>query len=151
MIRILNKTDSILLLENNYIGNLAYIFRNQPFIAPITYYFDKEQHIIIGYSAEGHKITAMRKCNSVSLHVGEIESVNNWKSILVHGTYQELTGTDAKAQLHNFSTGVKHIITIKKHKELDFISQFSSKIYKNDIPIVFIIKIEQITGRIRQI
>lgn len=151
MIRILNTEDSISLLENNYIGNLAYIFRNQPFIAPITYYFVKQLNIIIGYSAEGHKITAMRKNNAVSLQVGEIDSVNNWKSILVHGTYDELTGSDAKVQLHNFSTGVKQIITIKKDKELDFISQFSSKIYKNDIPIVFIIKIDQITGRIRQI
>lgn len=151
MIRILNTEDSISLLENNYIGNLAYIFRNQPFIAPITYYFVKQLNIIIGYSAEGHKITAMRKNNAVSLQVGEIDSVNNWKSILVHGTYDELTGSDAKVQLHNFSTGVKQIITIKKDKELDFISQFSSKIYKNDIPIVFVIKIDQITGRIRQI
>ncbi|WP_246296657.1 pyridoxamine 5'-phosphate oxidase family protein [Winogradskyella vidalii] len=60
----------------NYIGNLSYIYRDRPFIAPITYFFDIEKKIIIGYSAEGHKINAMRRNSNVSLCVTDIDSVN---------------------------------------------------------------------------
>ena len=40
MIKVLNETERNTILEDNYIGHLAYIYNNRPFIAPITYYFD---------------------------------------------------------------------------------------------------------------
>ncbi len=150
MIKTLHQSECYTLLENNYIGHLAYIYRNRPFIAAITYYFDKERNVIIGYSAEGHKITAMRKLNEVALEVSEIDSVNHWNTILVHGTYEELDGSNAKAYLHDFSLGVKDLIIRKEQRKLDFINQFSSKIYGDDLPIVFLIKIEEVTGRMRR-
>jgi nitroimidazol reductase NimA-like FMN-containing flavoprotein (pyridoxamine 5'-phosphate oxidase superfamily) len=150
MIKILNETERYTLLETNYIGHLAYIYRNRPFIAPITYFFDKERNVIIGYSAKGHKITAMRKLNEVALEVSEIDSVNHWNTIVVHGTYEELEGSNAKAYLHDFSLGVKDLIIRKEQRKLDFINQFSSKIYGDDLPIVFLINIEEITGRMRR-
>ncbi|MFD2915800.1 pyridoxamine 5'-phosphate oxidase family protein [Psychroserpens luteus] len=150
MIRTLKQNESSRLLETNYIGNLSYIYQNRPFIAPITYFFDKANDVIIGYSAEGHKINAMRKNNNVSLSVSGIDSVNSWESVLAQGTFVELSGSDAKAQLHIFSLGVKDLIINKEHRKLDFISEFSSKIYKDDLPIVFQIKIEEITGKMRR-
>ncbi|WP_040278891.1 pyridoxamine 5'-phosphate oxidase family protein [Psychroserpens damuponensis] len=150
MIRTLNQNESTNLLESNYIGNLSYIYRDRPFVAPITYFFDKANNVIIGYSAEGHKINAMRKNNNVALAVSETDSVNSWESVLAHGTFLELFGSDAKAQLHIFSLGVKDLIIKKEHRKLDFISEFSSKIYKDDLPIVFQIKIEEITGKMRR-
>lgn len=150
MIKTLKEKDSIRLLENNYIGHLAYIYRDRPFIVPITYFFDKENNFIIGYSSEGHKIKALRKNKEVALEVSEIDAVNDWNSMVVHGTFEELEGSNAKAYLHNFSLGVKNLILKRKQKELDFISQFSSKISKDDMPVVFIIKIDEVTGRMRR-
>ncbi|MEZ4791924.1 MAG: pyridoxamine 5'-phosphate oxidase family protein [Gelidibacter sp.] len=137
-------------LQNNYIGHLGYIYNQRPFVVPITYYYDEQNHSIICYSGEGHKVMAMRKNNAVSLQVNDVNSVNNWKSVLVHGTFEQHFGSDAKAFLHQFSLGVKDIITEKEHKRPNFISDFSSKIYKEDVPIVFLIKIEEITGKKRQ-
>ena len=137
------------ILENNYIGHLGYIYLNKPYVVPITYYFDKEENSIICYSGEGHKINAMRKQNAVSLLVEEIESIGNWESVLVHGVFEEHIGSDAKAYLHKFSLGVKNIIMEKEHKKVDFISEFSSKIFNENVPTVFIIKIEGITGKKR--
>ena len=150
MLKTLTEKNSYELLENNYVGHLAYIYQNRPFIAPITYFFDKDKNAIIAYSEEGHKIRAMRKNTAVSLEVCEIDSVNNWNSVLAHGIFKELEGSNAKAYLHTFSLGVKDLIIIKKHRKLDFINQFSSKLYKDGTPIVFLIEIEQITGRMRR-
>lgn len=149
MIRTLSHKEMITLLENNYIGNLSYIYRNRPYVVPITYYYDQKEHLIVGYSAEGHKIRSMRQNPFVSLNVTQIDSVNSWISILAQGKFIELSGSEAKSQLHEFSLGVKKLIISKEHRELDFISEFSSKIYNDDLPVVFVIKIDEITGKLR--
>ena len=147
MIRKLDEEECHLLLQNNYIGHLAYIYQNHPYMVPMTYFFDQKLNSIICYSAEGHKINAMRKNDRVSFEVTEIESVHNWKSVLVHGNYEEVSGNEIKLKLHDFSMGVKNIIMQRENRELNFISEFSSKIYKNDLPIAFMVKIEDITGK----
>ncbi|MCB0382908.1 MAG: pyridoxamine 5'-phosphate oxidase family protein [Psychroserpens sp.] len=148
MIRNLDKEDCELLLKQNYIGHLAYIFKDKPYVIPITYYY--EDHRIICYSGEGHKIDAMRKHAPVALEVSDIESVDHWQSIAVHGRYEEYEGSTAKALLHSFSLGIKDIILKKEHRGLSFISEFSAKIANNDMPIVFVIHVEEITGKIRR-
>ena len=150
MIKTLDDKEKILLLSTNYIGSLGYIFQNKSFVVPITYFYNEEKNNIIGYSAMGHKVKAMRKNNAVSLSVTDIDSVNDWKSVLVQGVYKEEEGSTAKALLHQFSLGVKDLILRKELRDLDFISQFSSKIYKDDIPIVFTISVDEITGRMRK-
>ena len=150
MIKTLNQKEQLLLLENNYIGNLGYLNRGRPYVIPVTYFYNQEQNNIICYSGLGHKISALRKNNAVSLSVSDIDSVNKWKSILVHGTYKEESGSTAKTLLHQFSLGVKDLILKKEMRDLDFISQFSSKIYKDDFPVVFTISIDEITGRMRK-
>ncbi|WP_046744472.1 pyridoxamine 5'-phosphate oxidase family protein [Kordia zhangzhouensis] len=150
MIKTLDSTENTQVLERNYIGHLAYVYKDEPYIAPITYYFDKERNIIIGYSAEGHKVTAMRKKNEVAMEVSEITSVNHWNCVVVHGKFHELNGSEAKAYLHDFSLGVKDLIIQKEQRKLDFINEFSSKIYKDDLPVVFLIHVEEVTGRMRR-
>jgi nitroimidazol reductase NimA-like FMN-containing flavoprotein (pyridoxamine 5'-phosphate oxidase superfamily) len=138
-------------LENNYIGQLAYIFHNKPYVVPITYYYNQENNTIICYSGVGHKMEAMRKNSAVSLLVADIDSVINWKSVAVHGKFEECFGSDAKAYLHKFTTGVKEVMLQKELQEVNFISEFSSRIFNDTIPVVFSIKIEEITGKKRNI
>jgi len=148
MIRNLDKDDCELILRQNYIGHLGYIFKNIPFVIPITYFFKDNR--IICYSGEGHKIDAMRKHAPISMEVSNINSVDDWNSVAVHGSYEEFEGSEAKALLHDFSLGIKDIIMNKEHRDLNFISEFSAKIAKNDIPIVFVINIESVTGKMRR-
>ncbi|MDW5290880.1 pyridoxamine 5'-phosphate oxidase family protein [Formosa sp. PL04] len=143
-----NKIEFI--LENNYIGHLGYIYHDRPYIVPITYFFNKENNSIICYSGEGHKMNAMRENHMVSLQVEEIQSIDNWKSVLAHGIFKQHFGSDAKSYLHKFSLGIKDVIMEKEFKKVDFVNEFSSKIKTDDVPTVFIIKIEEITGKMRQ-
>lgn len=137
-------------LRDNFIGHLAFISKGRPYVVPITYYFDPSDNTIISYSAEGHKIEAMRKNNSVSMVVEEIRSMTNWESAMLSGTYEELEGSTAKQQLHLFTKGVKGLLLQKEDKEVEFISEFSSKLYSRGIPIVFRIQILDITGKRRE-
>jgi len=147
MISSFSTTDCKHLLRRNYIGQLAYVYQNKPFSIPITYYFTEDK--IICYSGDGHKISAMRLRKEVSLQVAEIDEINKWKSVIAHGTFRELQGSEAKAYLHEFSLGVKDVISVKELRDLDYISQFSARISKDDYPIVFIIEINEYSGRMR--
>ena len=150
MIKNLDPKEIQYVLENNYIGQLGYIFEGRPFVIPITYFYDHQNNYIICYSGDGHKINAMRKNNAISLQVSDVDTVNHWKSVLVHGNFEQHFGSDAKSYLHQFSLGVKDVILEKKHVKLDFISDFSSQIYKGDIPQVFLIRIDHVTGKKRR-
>lgn len=148
MIQSLSQKEATTLLANNYIGSLGYVYKESPFIVPITYFFDGKNTIIM-YSSEGHKTNALRKNNRVSLQVSEIKNIDNWDSVLAHGIFEEITGIDAKRYLREFATGIKNLILKKEGKNLHFIGEFSSKIYKDEIPIVFKITIDEITGKNR--
>lgn len=137
-------------LRNNYTGHLGYISQGEPYVVPITYYFDPRDNTLISYSVEGHKVKAMRKNTTVSLQVEEIRSIHNWESAMVHGTFEELKGSSAKQNLHEFSEGIKSIIQGKENKEVEFINEFSAKSYANGSPVVFRIKITGITGKRRE-
>ncbi len=143
-------SESTGVLRKNYNGHLAYIADEKPYVIPITYFFDPEDNSIISYTAEGHKIDAMRKNPSVSMVVEQIQSMVNWESALVHGTFEELEGELAKEKLHRFTEGVKDIIRQKEHKDVEFINEFSSKSYARGTPIVYKINILEITGKRRE-
>ncbi len=149
MVTNLDEKESINLLTNNYIGQLAYIYKDRPFVVPITYYFDGKDIFVVGYSTEGHKTMAMRKNNKVSLQVSEIKDIDNWVSILAHGLFEEITGSDAKRYLHDFTTKIKAIILKKEDKELNFIQDFSCKTDTKELPVVFKITVDEITGKKR--
>ncbi len=146
----LRANESMRILRHNYVGRLAFIAEGKPFTVPITYFFDPSDNSIISYSGQGHKIDAMRKNHSVSLQVDEIDSVNKWRSVLVHGVFEELKGIDARHLLHEFAEGVKSIISKNEPTMPHAIGDFSSKIHQEKIPIVYHIKILEITGKIRK-
>ncbi|MGC1633306.1 MAG: pyridoxamine 5'-phosphate oxidase family protein [Gelidibacter sp.] len=146
----LEEKDSLSVLENDYLGHLSYIYQNKPFVVPITYFYDAERKVIICYSAEGHKMNAMRKNNQVAFSVVDVDGLTRWKSVLVHGKFEQVFGSEAKAYLHSFSLGIKELIERKELKELSFISEFSSKAINESSPMIFIIKIDEITGKMRR-
>lgn len=142
----LQKNECIALLNKNYIGHLAYISNNKPYSIPITYYFDQKDSIL-AYSSEGHKIDAMRENRAVSLQVAEIKNVKDWCSVLVHGQFEEIKGTEAKFLLHEFAEGVKNIINKKHNVNHQFISEFTGDVYEKGITVVYRIKISEIEGK----
>ncbi|MFS4456038.1 pyridoxamine 5'-phosphate oxidase family protein [Maribacter sp. 2304DJ31-5] len=143
----LSKEESIQLAKENYIGRLGFISGQSPFIVPITYYYDDEENSIIGFTTEGHKIDSMRENGSVCLLIEEINSLKRWKSVLIHGTFEELQGIDSKYFLNRFTKGVKNILKAETKKAVTFISDFSNKKYSRNNAIVYRIKIWDVIGR----
>ena len=147
MITDLKKDACFEILSNNYIGHLAYVYNNTPYVIPITYFYDKTYIRVICYTGEGHKTTALRANGSAALEVAEIEFIDHYRTVLVHGTFEELEGLDAKYDLHKFTLGVKNLISERDHRKVNFIPEFSGKTHPEAQPIVYHIKIQEITGK----
>lgn len=62
------------LLNQKYIGHLAFIFDDKPYTVPITYYFNQKD-AVLAYSRDGLKVQAMRKNRNVALQAEHIENV----------------------------------------------------------------------------
>jgi len=138
------------ILRNNYIGHLSYLWQGKPYLIPITYYYDWTDKTIISYTSEGHKINALRENSSATIQVEAIQSIFNWESVMVHGTFEELEGSSAEKKLRQFTEGVKGLIRRKEGRELEFINEFSGKLYSRGIPIVYQVKILEIAGKRRE-
>ncbi|MDT7827462.1 pyridoxamine 5'-phosphate oxidase family protein [Pricia sp. S334] len=149
-IKNMTTSECLQLLSENYIGRLAYISGRTPHINPITFYHDAEEKCILSYSSPGFKIQAMKKHRPVALQVDDIRSIQEWRSVLVQGNFEELEGSTAKKQLHRFAEGVQRTIAKKDGETPKFIQDFSSRLQERHIPIVYRIHITDIVGKSRR-
>lgn len=149
MTKKLEISECLKVLNSNFIGRLAYIFGDSPYVVPVTYFHDAEEKSILSYSTIGHKIKAMRKHEDVALQVDDIQSIQKWRSVLVHGQFEELEGSTAKKYLHRFAEGVQDTIVKSNGAKPKFIQDFTSRLQKGTIPIIYRIHISNITGKFR--
>ena len=149
MIKKLEISECFKVLASNFLGRLAYNSGKGPHIVPITYFYDAQEKCILSYSATGHKIRAMRKRKDVAFLVDEIQSIQKWHSVLVQGHFEELEGSTAKKYLRSFSEGVQDTIVKSNGPKPKFIQDFTSRLQKKTIPIIYRIHISEITGKFR--
>jgi len=147
MSHFLSKTECLEEIKKQYLAKLGYIFKNSPFIVPITYYYDVEDQSIMGLSTLGHKIKGMRANKMVCLYVDKIDSVKKWKSILIHGSFEELDMWDSEFYLKKLGQGVRDILNIKEQKDTRAIDEFANIKFLKNNPIVYRIRVWDITGR----
>jgi uncharacterized protein len=83
-------------LKRLYIGRLGCALDNQPHVVPV--YFSYEPDSIYIFSTLGKKIEWMRQNPKVCLQADEIVDGLEWLSVIVTGTYLELTGPPYEAQ-----------------------------------------------------
>ncbi len=82
-------------LQSNYIGHLACCLDDKPYVVPITYYYDAAQNSLVCYTAEGHKVDIMRQNPQVCVEVSEVDDLSHWRSVILEGRFEEMTGRDS--------------------------------------------------------
>jgi nitroimidazol reductase NimA-like FMN-containing flavoprotein (pyridoxamine 5'-phosphate oxidase superfamily) len=96
------------LLGRISIGRLACSLGDQPYIVPVAFSYEPAR--IYVFSTVGKKIEWMRQNPHICLQADEIGTGSNWVSVIVMGTYLELTEVQhpserehAKEQLGQYS------------------------------------------------
>lgn len=82
-----DQIDQVLQMELT--GRLGFISGGKPFVIPVSYAFDGKS--IYCHSRAGFKIREMRKNSDICFEVDKIDNLDYWRSVLVHGQYEELT------------------------------------------------------------
>jgi hypothetical protein len=77
------------LLKRTTIGRLGCSLNNQPYVVPVSFAYEPE--FVYVFSTLGKKIEWMRQNPKVCLEVDELGTRSNWTSVVVTGSYQELS------------------------------------------------------------
>lgn len=88
IVKELTEQECTAVLGTSSLGHLACAKDNRPYVVPITFAF--ADHFIYSFSLPGQKVEWMRKNPQVCLQVEDLKRGQEWKSVVVHGTYEEL-------------------------------------------------------------
>src|SRR5262250_1373448 len=76
-------------LNHVSLGRLGCARNNQPYVVPVSFAYEREYLYV--FSTLGQKIEWMRENPNVCLQADEIRDRSSWTSVIVNGTYQELS------------------------------------------------------------
>jgi nitroimidazol reductase NimA-like FMN-containing flavoprotein (pyridoxamine 5'-phosphate oxidase superfamily) len=132
----MNEDQALSLLARGGIGRLGCISNDEPYIVPISYYF--EDGAVYSHSLAGLKISALRQNPKACLQVDEVESDLEWRSVLAFGRFEEIVKQTERSTILN-----------KLLQRFPLLTPVESAIADDGAPsqvIVYRIRIERITG-----
>jgi nitroimidazol reductase NimA-like FMN-containing flavoprotein (pyridoxamine 5'-phosphate oxidase superfamily) len=91
LIQEMTRGENVALLSRNRLGRLACARQGQPYITPMNFTHDRDY--LYSFSTVGQKIEWMRTNPLVCVEADEVESSNNWATVIVLGRYEELPDT----------------------------------------------------------
>lgn len=131
------------ILSSHYHAHLACCDGQEPYLVPISYAYHDGS--LYGYTHEGRKIEILRKNPSVCVEVDDIHA-DNWRSVIVRGVYQELSGDERVEAIRilgdKISTPPAHDKPAFIHHEL--VGQGAQT---KSGPIIYRINVSSMTGR----
>ena len=134
------------LLSSQVVGRLAFSDGSQPYIIPVTYFYDGTY--IYGQTNSGSKLNMLRKNPAVCFEVDSVLDMNHWQSAIVTGEFEELTGEEiieARKVLFNrvfqlMTNSLVHSFEHAPGADIDDSNRVKEVVYR--------IKIGSITGRL---
>ena len=130
-------------LSRAKVGRLACARDNQPYVLPFNLAFDGGSYLY-GFTTLGKKVEWMRSNPLVCFEIDEVKNHNNWSSVIVFGSYEELPDQPG------FETARSHAQECLQERvmwwEPAYISQEHTDNPHSLIPIFFRIRVESVTG-----
>ena len=84
-------------LAGQIVGRLGMVDGSTPYVVPISYaYRDGD---IYAHSAQGRKLDALRAHPEVCFEVDDVTSVDEWRSVIAWGRFEQLVGAEAREGL----------------------------------------------------
>ena len=133
-------------LTSALMGRIGCFGNKRVYVVPITFAF--HEGYIYGQSRAGLKINLMRKNPSVCFQTDEIDAMNNWRSVIVWGEYEEITKLPQQrlaAEILSDRTG-PYVNSETLHRKPAHVKP-PHVVEKKTKAIYFRIKISEMTGR----
>ena len=82
-------------LASQYVGRLGMVDGTRPYVVPISYAF--REGAVYFHSAPGMKVQALRSHPEVCFEVDDVTSLDQWRSVIAWGAFEQLIGPDARS------------------------------------------------------
>ena len=130
-------------LTQALIGRLSCAKANQPYIVPVSLYFDSEEKCLYSFSTVGKKIQWMRDNPKVCVEVDDITDQFHWTTVLVTGRYQEIGDLEGERRTRQ---RVLALFQQRAQWWLPAAARLASG-EEHSAPVVFRIQIASLSGR----
>jgi uncharacterized protein len=136
----LNKREIIEFLERKFIGRIGCHLNGETYIVPVNYVY--QNNAVYTHSGEGKKIKMLRANPRVCFQVDEIDHMFKWKSVILWGTFEELTGQERQQAMQGL---IQRIMPTTNNPAREPSHAISPEF--QDSLIVYRINIQEATGR----
>lgn len=132
----LSSTEIDAFLHEQVVGRVGCHFDGKTYVVPVIYAWDGSYAYV--YSTEGQKISMMRANPSVCFEVDEYLTGGGWRSVIIQGAYEELTGD-----------GSAHTLELLSERFAKPSSNAGAQRPRGEgrVPVAFRIRVHEITGR----
>lgn len=110
----MNKSEIEDFLKSQVVGRLGCTDGGKVYVVPITFAYDNG--CIYGHIKDGFNVRMMHKNPSVCFETDWKEDLNNWKSVIAYGIYEELDKSEANKGLDILMNNV--MSTLEKNLHL---------------------------------
>lgn len=133
------------ILSSQVIGRLGCTDGKNVYVVPVTYTYDGQ--FIYGQTKPGKKLDILRKNPTVCFEIDVMTDMRNWQSILVYGTFQELTKEEAEKAREILFNRIYTLATSATIHSFGHEISDSEVSNKKEGLIMYKILIDEITGR----
>lgn len=142
VIRELTRQASVDLLTRVHLGRLACARGSQPYVFPM--FFAYHDNSLYCASTIGRKIEWMRENPLVAVEFDEIDSAQQWASVIVTGRYEELADTPETRDQRQLAWSL--LQERKLWWEPAYVKTILGDAERPMAPLYFRVRIEQISG-----
>lgn len=130
------------LLREEAVGRIGCHANGRTYVVPVTYVWEGEA--VYCQSADGMKIRMMRANPEVCFEVDHIDDLANWRSVIAHGTFEELQWEPAQHGMELLINRYKPLTVSETARGFESGSGAANA----DKPfVIFRIKLHEKTGR----
>jgi nitroimidazol reductase NimA-like FMN-containing flavoprotein (pyridoxamine 5'-phosphate oxidase superfamily) len=122
-------------VKTQRLGRLGCHDDGRTYVVPLM--FARAAECFYFYTIEGQKVHMMRRNPSVCFELDELVANGSWTSVIVQGTFEELTGEDALLALR----------VLGHESPASQGENGSSRRGEGNAPVAFLIRVSKVTGR----
>lgn len=140
----LSNAESNQFLKENIYGRIGCHAFGKTYVVPISYAYRDD--VIYCHTFEGLKIQMMRNNPQVCFEVDKLDGMDNWKSVIAQGVFEELEG-DARDKAISVLLGRTVTSNVSETVKISSQWPFPERDSENVSGIIFKIELKEISGR----
>jgi nitroimidazol reductase NimA-like FMN-containing flavoprotein (pyridoxamine 5'-phosphate oxidase superfamily) len=130
-------------LARTNVGRLACARHDQPYVVPLSFYFEQSDKTLYSFSAVGQKIDWMRGNPKVCVEVDEIHERLHWTTVVAFGRYEEIGHSE---QEHGARRRAYELFQQRADWWLPGVGKLTTG-EEHTTPVIYRIRIDRMTGR----